>query len=325
MIFYATSYSSMDPVPFDYRLFDPPPKQHKQPTTQSPHQQQQHQRQQQQQQTQFTSSSQNSTNNTNLSGGLSGGGKIRTKNTDTNSSSGSSSHELQQCTSGGFGANTTGAHIVQSGSYVEILKQTNNSNAGAVAGGSSADPLRPERKQHQKQRNLLPALTACHNKSYGDFLTITPRRKGKLLANVGDKTHHGGVPPPDSYHHHLPHSIEPLHLLGIPNDNMSTFFDYRAMETLSNADTLAIGSTMAGGGGHYNKHSNKPIYSTGMAASINTNTYGTTTMPDDFQHILNEKNLSPPSAFSDSIAMDNNKSAKLSGAAAGSALTAGMV
>lgn len=280
----------MDAVPLDYRLFDPPPKQRKQQQsggkTQSP---KHHERQA------SDECAKNPANHTNLSGSISS--KIRSKTADNSSNSGNSLAGEFQCSSNGIPS----PHIVQSGSYVEILKQAGN-QAAAVA----ATQVNPTATQHERlmghAKNPLSsaaASLACHNKSYGDFLTITPRRKGKLLGGDG-KTGVAGEGH-DNYRHHLPHSIEPLHLLGIPNDNMSTFFDYRAMETLSNADTLAIGSTMAGHLYPSKIGNNKQQFE----ASKNQKSLVTAQVPDEYHHIISEKNLSPPSAFCDNISSIN--------------------
>uniref|UniRef100_A0A1A9WXF2 Down syndrome cell adhesion molecule n=1 Tax=Glossina brevipalpis TaxID=37001 RepID=A0A1A9WXF2_9MUSC len=285
--FYFCTYISVDTVPLDYRLFDPPPKQQLKlqqsnlKVTQSP--QSYHQRQASDECPQDTA------NNTNLSGSLPG--KIHAKNTDNNSSSGNSISNEFQCSPND---SLAAPAIVQSGSYVEILKQ-----AAAVA--NQQITAEQHLISHTKSTAITPSSLACHNKSYGDFLTITPRRKGKLLNNQTDNVKHitpsGIVEAPDNYRHHLPHSIEPLHLLGIPNENMSTFFDYRAMETLSNADTLAIGSTMAT---HLYPNKSKAGYE--MSSSLASQT--TTAVPDEYQHIISEKNLSPPSAFCDNISIN---------------------
>uniref|UniRef100_A0A1B0BQH6 Down syndrome cell adhesion molecule n=1 Tax=Glossina palpalis gambiensis TaxID=67801 RepID=A0A1B0BQH6_9MUSC len=232
---------------------------------------------------------QDTANNTNMSGSLSG--KIRAKNTDNNSSSGNSiANEFQSSPKDSVPA----PNIVQSGSYVEILKQ-------AAAAANQQTTAEQRLISHTKGTAIASSPLACHNKSYGDFLTITPRRKGKLLGNQTDNVKHitpsGMMEAPDNYRHHLPHSIEPLHLLGIPNENMSTFFDYRAMETLSNADTLAIGSTMAT---HLYPNKSKAGYETSSTLASQT----TTAVPDEYQHIISEKNLSPPSAFCDNISIN---------------------
>lgn len=275
-------YSSMDAVPVDYRLFDPPPKQRKQQyqsgnKTQSP---KHHERQ--------TSDecAKNSANHTNLSGSISG--KIRPKTADNSSNSGNSLAGEFQCTPNSIPS----PHIVQSGSYVEILKQAGNQAAVQATIAASQQECSIS---HAKNALSSSASLACHNKSYGDFLTITPRRKGKLLG--GDVKAGEGH---DNYRHHLPHSIEPLHLLGIPNDNMSTFFDYRAMETLSNADTLAIGSTMAG-----HLYPSKIAHNKQQYDAAKNKTSATALVPDEYHHIISEKNLSPPSAFCDNISSMN--------------------
>lgn len=250
--------------------------------------------------------------------GLSGG-KVRSKATDTNSNSGSNlllAGEFQ-CTTNSIPA----PHIVQSGSYVEILKHAapqppNNQPNNQQTAMQAPNAKRPSGVgaglgTNNGSNNVVSgAALACHNKSYGDFLTITPRRKGKLLSSgYGDK--HGGAGSgagaldgsnQDNYRHHLPTSIEPLHLLGIPNDNMSTFFDYRAMETLSNSDTLAIGSSLSG---HAHNNRGNKAYDTSTTC-LNANNYGESPqsnsnsgIPDEFHNIISEKNLSPPSAFSD--------------------------
>lgn len=274
----------MDAVPLDYRLFDPPPKQRKQQQQQSSNKMQspkQHERKASDECTK------NSANNSNMSGSISS--KVRSKNADNSSNSGNNLSGELQCSSNGIPS----PHIVQSGSYVEILKQANNQATAQIAATAIQVATQQQHDRllgHVKTPLSSAASLACHNKSYGDFLTITPRRKGKLLSGdsktgvIGDGH--------DNYRHHLPHSIEPLHLLGIPNDNMSTFFDYRAMETLSNADTLAIGSTMAS---HLypSKFKNKNQLPT------------TANVPEEYQHIINEKNLSPPSAFCDNISSMN--------------------
>lgn len=270
----------MDAVPLDYRLFDPPPKQRKQQQsgnkTQSP---KHHERQA------SDECAKNSANHTNLSGSISG--KIRPKTADNSSNSGNSLAGEFQCSPNSLPT----PHIVQSGSYVEILKQAGNQAAATTQTSITAN--QHERLMgHGKNPISSTASLACHNKSYGDFLTITPRRKGKLLGGSA-KTGVMGEGH-DNYRHHLPHSIEPLHLLGIPNDNMSTFFDYRAMETLSNADTLAIGSTMAG-----------HLYPSKIANSTKNQTSITGQVPDEYHHIISEKNLSPPSAFCDNISSTN--------------------
>ncbi|KAI9578570.1 hypothetical protein GQX74_009144 [Glossina fuscipes] len=280
-------HHSVDTVPLDYRLFDPPPKQQRKrqqsslKATQSP--QSYHQRQA------SDECAQDTANNTNMSGSLSG--KIRAKNTDNNSSSGNSiANEFQSSPKDSVPA----PNIVQSGSYVEILKQ-------AAAAANQQTTAEQRLISHTKGTAIASSPLACHNKSYGDFLTITPRRKGKLLGNQTDNVKHitpsGMMEAPDNYRHHLPHSIEPLHLLGIPNENMSTFFDYRAMETLSNADTLAIGSTMAT---HLYPNKSKAGYETSSTLASQTNT----AVPDEYQHIISEKNLSPPSAFCDNISIN---------------------
>lgn len=249
-----------------------------------------------------------------MSGGLSGG-KIRSKATDANSNSGSNlllASEFQ-CTTNSIPA----PHIVQSGSYVEILKHaapqppniTNNQQTAMQAPNAKRPSGASGGTNNCSNNAVSGAALACHNKSYGDFLTITPRRKGKLLSSgYGDKHGSSGGDGAldgsnqDNYRHHLPTSIEPLHLLGIPNDNMSTFFDYRAMETLSNADTLAIGSSLSG---HAHNNKANKAYDTSITC-LNANNYGESTqsnsnsgIPGEFHNIISEKNLSPPSAFSD--------------------------
>ncbi|KAI8119254.1 hypothetical protein CVS40_9264 [Lucilia cuprina] len=282
--------SSMDAVPLDYRLFDPPPKQRKQQQQQSVNKTQSpkhHERKP------SDECAKNSTNHTNLPGSISG--KIRPKTTDNSSNSGNSLSGEFQCSPNGIPS----PHIVQSGSYVEILKQAGNQAAAAAAQATSATSQHERLMSHVKNPlNSAAASLACHNKSYGDFLTITPRRKGKLLGGDGKSGVVGEGH--DNYRHHLPHSIEPLHLLGIPNDNMSTFFDYRAMETLSNADTLAIGSTMSGHLYPSKLTSNKQQYD-----AAKTQSSVTAQVPDEYHHIISEKNLSPPSAFCDNISSMN--------------------
>lgn len=278
----------MDAVPLDYRLFDPPPKQRsKQQSgnkTQSP---KHHERQA------SDECAKNSTNHTNLSGSISG--KIRPKTADNSSNSGNSLAGEFQCSTNSIPS----PHIVQSGSYVEILKQASNQGAPSSAAAAAQVIQHDRLAGHQKNSISSSSSLACHNKSYGDFLTITPRRKGKLLSSNGDSKHGIAGEGHDNYRHHLPHSIEPLHLLGIPNDNMSTFFDYRAMETLSNADTLAIGSTMAGhlypSKGSKQQHDASKLGPTAISAQV----------PDEYHHIISEKNLSPPSAFCDNISSLN--------------------
>uniref|UniRef100_A0A1I8PJY9 Down syndrome cell adhesion molecule-like protein Dscam2 n=1 Tax=Stomoxys calcitrans TaxID=35570 RepID=A0A1I8PJY9_STOCA len=268
--------NSVDAMPVDYRLFDPPPKQRKQQQEHASNGKapspKHHQRQS------SDGCTKNPTNDTNLPGSVSG--KIRPKITDNNSVGGNTLDSEFQCPSNSM----LSPHIVQSGSYVEILKQATNHAPSQLL------PSHDRILTNTKDSINSAASLACHNKSYGDFLTITPRRKGKLLSTSADHKKVTGEEH-DNYRHHLPHSIEPLHLLGIPNDNMSTFFDYRAMETLSNADTLAIGSTMAG-----------HLYpSKGSKQSVQSTATTDRHIADEFHHIISEKNLSPPSAFCDNI------------------------
>lgn len=253
-------------MPLDHRIFDPPPKQHAQSTSATTNQQLLHYLHLNNQQHHHNSSTVSTTNLPRIS---------FAKNNQNEPS--------EVCST----------RISQSGSYVEILKHTKYQNLQSDNNQRQNFSINEDPLTKSDAVNSHLSSSSCQNKSYGNFLTITPRRKGKLLstaAAIGDHRYH--------------HNIEPLNLLSVEKDNNATIkstklYDYKTLETLSKADTLLLGSTI------FPKL--KKTYCaeiTTFAASDKSFENGSNTTNQssnicEFQQILLDTNLSPPTAFSD--------------------------
>lgn len=144
--------------------------------------------------------------------------------------------------------------VTQSGSYIEKLK-----------------PQEPDELGY-------PSMT-CYNKNYGDASV-------KLFKNTeGDQLEFLS-------HQRNIYNIESLDSLGAskgPNRSL----EYQGMDTLSNTETLAIGSTMSD---HKFQTESSSENIQKQSSNINKNSKN-----EQFDYILTEKHVSPPSAFVDRV------------------------
>lgn len=142
------------------------------------------------------------------------------------------------------------------------------------------------------------------NKSYGDFLTITPRRNGRQ-----HKPSHSdiGTNNSDQWQHHNGHGgttadMPKLHLQEFnPAGIISHVHNgYRTNDTLCNADTMRLGSDSL----HQRKQpkrSDTTVVSpvTAESTKLRKTPSHQHHLPDKLHTIIAYKNVSPPSAFSD--------------------------
>lgn len=127
--------------------------------------------------------------------------------------------------------------------------------------------------------------TAKLNKAYGDFLTITPRRKGKQRGS-------------SSTHTASEHSTTANNPTTTPNSN-----NYND-STLSNSETLRVG----GGGGLVVVRSAKLTYP--KVGSEHQEPHPATTASSKASNkIIAYANVSPPNAFSD-VSLESDRSHK---------------
>lgn len=147
----------------------------------------------------------------------------------------------------------------------------------------------------------IDLINSTLNKTYGDFLTMTPRRKSRLLAATRAMNDQW----PSSYRS----SSAPLHMqdlvttINTPISNQSHCY-YRGTDTLSNADTMRLTSDQM-----WNHRSKFMSPSTNSLKYLNHPSSPPTNEPIGNHQIMSENdkmhstayaNVSPPSAFSDS-------------------------
>ncbi|EDW64533.2 uncharacterized protein Dvir_GJ22003 [Drosophila virilis] len=144
--------------------------------------------------------------------------------------------------------------VTQSGSYIEKLKT------------------------QEPDQVACPSIT-CYNKNYGDAsVKLFKNTDGNQLEFLS--------------HQHNIYNIEPLDSLGAskgPNRSL----EYQGMDTLSNTETLAIGSTMSD---HKFQTESSSENIQKQCSNINKNSKN-----EQFDYILTEKHVSPPSAFVDRV------------------------
>ncbi|KAL7739018.1 hypothetical protein ACLKA6_001928 [Drosophila palustris] len=233
----------LDPVPIDYRLFEPSAKQQRKSTHSGDSQRK----------ALSIAPAKDTAQCSDLSRNISG--RQRFKSADSNANSNTLNRDC--------GENKVITRpIAQSGSYIEKLKVQ-------------------QQQQQQQQRNpdqhgCISSIT-CYNKSYGD------KSPKILMNNRGDQQLEL-----ISSHRRI-YSIEPLELL----EANSRHLEYNAMETLSNAETLAMGTTMIDNNKYQMENSLENIPSCSILQKIQKT--------DQIDHILNDKHVSPPSAFIDRI------------------------
>lgn len=150
----------------------------------------------------------------------------------------------------------------------------------------------------------MDLVNSTLNKTYGDFLTMTPRRKSRLLAATRAMNDQW----PSSYRS----SSAPLHMqdlvttINTPISTQSHCYNYRGTDTISNADTIRLTSDSM-----WNHRSKFTSPSTNSLKYLNHHTPTPTsdtnqaqnnavTSDNDKIHSTAYANVSPPSAFSDS-------------------------
>ncbi|XP_060644681.1 cell adhesion molecule Dscam2-like [Drosophila nasuta] len=208
----------LDPVPIDYRLFEPTAKQQRKSTHSGDAQRK----------ALAIASTKDAAKCADLSRSVSG--RQRYKSADNNANSGTLNRDCGEANKG------ITRPIAQPGAYIEKLKPQRNAD----------------------QHGCISSIT-CYNKGYGD--------KNAKLINRGGSTGGGDQLELIGSHRHI-YSIEPMELM--------------AMESLSNSETLAMGSTMMDNNQYQMENSLENISNCS-------------------DHILNEKHVSPPSAFIDRI------------------------
>lgn len=151
----------------------------------------------------------------------------------------------------------------------------------------------------------IDQINSTLNKTYGDFLTMTPRRKSRLLAATRAMN--------DQWPSNYRSSSAPIHMqdlvttINTPISSQAQshcWNNYRATDTLSNADTIRVSSDL------WNHRSKFMSPSTNSLKYLNhhssasnnesiSNQPQIATSDNDKVHSSAYANVSPPSAFSD--------------------------
>lgn len=151
----------------------------------------------------------------------------------------------------------------------------------------------------------IDVINSTLNKTYGDFLTMTPRRKSRLLAATRAMN--------DQWPSNYRSSSAPLHMqdlvTSINTPQSHCWNNYRATDTISNADTIRVSSDMWNHRSKFMSPSTNslkylnhhPSASNNDSISNQSQINSHTVISDnDKGHSTAYANVSPPSAFSDS-------------------------
>lgn len=189
-------------------------------------------------------------------------------------------------------------------SYQNISHKHNLPTFTTSVANSSNKALKNSITGHSTAAEIDLANTTL-NKTYGDFLTMTPRRKSRLLAATRAMN--------DQWPNYRSSSA-PIHMqdlvttINTPITTQSHCYNYRATDTISNADTIRLTSDSmwnhrskfmspsTNSLKYLNHHS--PV-SNNETNHVQGNAHGVTSDNDKI-HSTAYANVSPPSAFSDS-------------------------
>lgn len=156
----------------------------------------------------------------------------------------------------------------------------------------------------------IDLMNSTLNKTYGDFLTMTPRRKSRLLAATRAMN--------DQWPSNYRSSSAPIHMQDlvttintpIPSQTQSHCWNnYRTTDTISNADTIRLSSLSSDHRSKfmspstnslkYLNHHLSPSNNDPLSNQTQINSHAVIS-DNDKMHSTAYANVSPPSAFSDS-------------------------
>lgn len=182
------------------------------------------------------------------------------------------------------------------------------STANSSSSSSNNKLLKNSITGHSTTAAEIDLMNSTLNKSYGDFLTMTPRRKSRLLAATRAMN--------DQWPSNYRSSSAPLHMQDLVttiNTPISAqtqshcWNNYRGTDTISNAETIRLSSdhrskfmspstnSLKYLNHHLPASNNDPI-----SNQTQINSHHTVMSDNDKIHSTAYANVSPPSAFSDS-------------------------